>query len=239
MTPYFAVSRICACGHGSSWHLRAVESCGHVDRRGKQCECTKFVAARNIVGIDLAGVETRETGFASFFGMRAETKVLFLDEAIIEATVTNNPAIVSIDAPLSKPLQGKMRECEKQLVKMGIRVFPCLFTQMAKLTERGIKLAKVLTEKGYKVIESYPGAAQDILGLPRKGKNPLALQKALVEYGVRGITKEGITDHELDAVTSAIVGQLYLLGKAKAIGDCSEGLMVIPMWTGFKHGKHH
>lgn len=184
----------------------------------------------NEVGIDLAGVSTRKTGFAVLFGNEAKTQVLKSDRGIIRAVEAIKPSIVSIDAPLSKPLKGVMRVCEKQLVKMGIRVFPCMFTQMATLTERGIKIAKKLRELGYTVIESYPGAAQDILHIPRKGKSEEALQQGLVKYGVTGdVLKYGITDHELDAITSAIVGRLFLEGKTLSIGKDSEGLMVIPM----------
>jgi predicted nuclease with RNAse H fold len=183
----------------------------------------------NEVGIDLAGVKERKTGFALLNGLEVKTKVLFSDRAIIKAVKLANPSIVSIDAPLSKPLHGKMRICEKQLVKMKIRVFPCLFTQMVKLTERGIKLAQALSNLGFVVIESYPGSAQDILGIPRKGKSLHLLQEGLVKYGITGdVLKYGVTDHELDAITSAIVGKLHLEGKTLSIGKKEEGLMVIP-----------
>ena len=39
---------------------------------------------------------------------------------------------------------------------------------MQGLTERGMRLAKLLKEQGFDVIESYPGAVEDVLGLPRK-----------------------------------------------------------------------
>jgi len=189
------------------------------------------------VGIDLAGVKTRQTGFAILDGMEAKTKVFYSDRAIIKAVEKSNVgsfswnkcSVVSIDAPLSNPLHGRMRVCERNLLKMGIKVFPCLFTQMAKLTERGIKLAQSLRKMGYLVIESYPGSAQDILGIPRKGKSLKALQEGLVKYGITGdVTKYGVTDHELDAITSAIVGKLYLEGKTIALGNEKEGLMIIP-----------
>jgi len=189
------------------------------------------------IGIDLAAVKTRYTGFAVLDGMEAKTKVLHSDRAIIKAVRMSNIgrfswnmcSIVSIDAPLSNPIHGRMRVCERQLVKMGIKVFPCLFTQMAKLTERGIKLAQSLRTIGYFVIESYPGAAQDILGIPRKRKSLKALQEGLVKYGITGdVNKHGITDHELDAITSAIVGKLHLEGNTISLGCEKEGLMIIP-----------
>ena len=187
----------------------------------------------NEVGLDLAGVDSRKTGFAVLNGLVATTKVLFSDVEIVEEVTACKPSIVSIDAPLNKPLKGYMRYCERQLKKMGINVFPCMFTQMTKLTERGMELSATLREKGFRVIESYPGSAQDILGIPRKGKSLEALRQGLVKYGVGGdVFKEKTTDHELDAITSAIVGKLCLEGKTLEIGKKEEGLMVIPKIRG-------
>jgi predicted nuclease with RNAse H fold len=134
-----------------------------------------------VVGIDLAGVKHQKTGFAILHGLEARTIILHSDKSIVKAVEAAKPLIASIDAPLSKPTKGYMRVCEKQLKKMKIAVFPCMFTQMAKLTERGIKIAELLRKKGHLIIESYPGAAQDLLGIPRKGKSLTALQNGLVK----------------------------------------------------------
>lgn len=183
----------------------------------------------NECGIDLAGVKHQKTGFAILRGLEATTAILHSDRSIVKAIEVNHPSIVSIDAPLGKPKKGYIRVCERQLKKMKINVFPCMFTQMAKLTERGIKLAETSRKKGYVVIESYPGAAQDILRIPRKGKGLTALQNGLVKYGITGdVLKYKVTDHELDAITSAIVGKLFLEGKTISIGKMDEGPMVIP-----------
>jgi len=182
-----------------------------------------------VIGIDLAGVETKQTGYAILLGMATETKVLFSDAEITEEIANCKPSIVSIDAPLSRPLHGKTRCCEKQLMHMGIKVFPCMFAGMKKLTERGIRVAETVKRLGYEVIESYPGSAQDILNIPRKGRSVKALQKGLIRCGITGdVEKSGITNHELDAITSAIVGLMYLLGETISIGNRNEGLMVIP-----------
>jgi predicted nuclease with RNAse H fold len=92
-----------------------------------------------------------------------------------------------------------------------------------------MKLRKILEEKGFRVIESYPGAAQDLLGMPRKQKGLEKLRHALIKYGIKGnIEKKAPSDHELDAVTSALVGLLYLEGNYVAIGDPEEMLMILP-----------
>ncbi len=194
-----------------------------------------------IIGIDLAGVEKKTTGFAVLEkGMKVKTKALHTDEEIIEATLKEKPKLVTIDAPLGLPKGrccieynckcvkfGFTREAERQLMKMGIRVFPCGFAGMQKLTNRGIMLRKFFEKKGFEVIETYPGSAQDLLGIPRKGDDHRPLQKGLTKYGFKGdVSKKEITHDELDAITSALVGKLYLEGKTLALG-CDEESKII------------
>ena len=67
------------------------------------------------------------------------------------------------------------------------------------------------------LIESYPGAAQDILRIPRKQKGIQALTDALSDFGIIGNLE--VSHDELDAVTAAIVGQYYLRGEYEALGS--------------------
>ena len=193
------------------------------------------------VGIDLAGVETRPTGFCVLDGnLNAQTCLLYSDKQIIDMIKQVTPDVVSIDAPLALPkdrpnLSAKyknrshLRECDKVLLKMGIRFFPVTLGPMRKLTQRGIKLRETLEDKGFNVIESFPGAAQDLLGMPRKQKGLERLRQALIKYRIKGdIEKKTISDHELDAVISALVGLLYLKDTYVAIGNPEEILMILP-----------
>jgi len=61
--------------------------------------------------------------------------------------------IVAIDAPLSLPTGRKsieqktgvhLRECDKELLKRGIKFFPVTLGPMRKLTSRGITLRRIL-----------------------------------------------------------------------------------------------
>ncbi|MGC8676250.1 MAG: DUF429 domain-containing protein, partial [Candidatus Micrarchaeia archaeon] len=81
--------------------------------------------------------------------------------------------------------------------------------------------------KGFVVIESFPGGAQDILGMPRKQKGLQLLRKSLENYGVNGIRQRASGD-ELDAVTCAIVGLDFVSGKYVQLGEPSEGVMIMP-----------
>jgi predicted RNase H-like nuclease len=49
----------------------------------------------------------------------------------------------------------------------------------------------------------------------------------LGRLGIRGL-REDCSDHELDAATAALVGRLYLQGKAEIYGDFSSGAIVMP-----------
>jgi len=192
-----------------------------------------------VVGIDLAGSEKQITGFCVLDeNLNCRTLALHSDKEIIEETLKEDPDIISIDAPLCLPLGRKsleqkgpphLRACDRELLRMKIKFFPITLGPMRKLTKRGIKLKEFFESKGYKVIESFPGAAQDMLGMPRKQCGIEKLRKALIKYGFKGdVEKEKITDDELDAICSALVGKMYLEDDYLAIGNPKEGLMILP-----------
>jgi predicted nuclease with RNAse H fold len=199
----------------------------------------KTPASHTVVGIDLAGSERRDTGFCVMDSkMRSKTMVLHTDDEILQRTTNARPDVVSIDAPLFLPKGRKsleikgpphFRECDKELLKMHIKFFPISLGPMRMLTARGMKLRSILEAQGFEVIESFPGAIQDLLKMPRKQKGLPLLASALRRYGVamRGQGKD-LSGDELDAVTSALVGLLYLRGDYRAIGDPAEGLMILP-----------
>ena len=98
---------------------------------------------------------------------------------------------------------------------------------MRVLTERGIALKIVIEKKGFQVVEIYPGGAQDIWGIPRVKHDMQGLREGLRRLGIRGLRKD-CSDHELDAATAALVGCLYLQGKAEIYGDFSSGAIIMP-----------
>ena len=100
---------------------------------------------------------------------------------------------------------------------------------MQALTRRGIALAKTLRKRRMYVIESYPGAAQDILGFPRKRVDLADLQVDLANTGIIVTSEnEPVSHHEVDALTSALVGYFYLADMYEAIGNKYEGHLIIP-----------
>ena len=190
-----------------------------------------------VVGVDLAGSPKRNTGICT---LKRETitscAIVHPDEEIINYVEKEKPALVTIDAPLNLPPGRKsiedrngehFRSCDRELLRRGIRFFPITLGPMRLLTKRGIHLKRVLTRRGYAVIEVYPGAAQDIWHTGRKQDGLSELRRGLQKLGVKGLNKKMGGD-ELDAVTAALVGQFFLNGKAEVLGNFKEGAIVIP-----------
>lgn len=201
-----------------------------------------------IVGIDLTGSERRATGWALLDGSRAVTKALRTDEELIRETIAAKPDLVSIDSPLSLP-EGATdcdsvgtspiyRKCELALKRMGISVFWCLLPTMKGLTRRGMTLAKELRDRGIAVIESYPGAAQDLLGIPRKGSSLEELKQGMGRIGITGpYLKDRVTHDEVDAITSALVGLFYLADDFIALGTPTEDYLIVPRCPSINYQK--
>src|SRR5216684_4427922 len=207
-------------------------------------KCSDDGKSPRIVGIDLTGSEKRATGWALMDGPAASTKSIRTDEELIRETLAAKPDLVSIDSPLSLP-EGYgapgvpiYRKCELALKRMGISVFWCLLPSMQMLTRRGIRLADDLRSAGCKVIESYPGAAQDILGIPRKKASLEELKRGLFRAGITGdFVTADITHDEVDAITSALVGLFYLDDDYIALGTAAEDYLIVPRSVRFNYNK--
>ena len=196
-----------------------------------------------IVGIDLTGSEARPSGWCVLRGCEAETAMVNTDNEMFDHALATRPALVSINSPLSLPFGrtrvedddpgrqefGIMRRCERELKRRGVNVYPSLLPSMQRLTARGIRLAQRFRAAGVPVIESYPGAAQDIMRIPRKGLGVDYLRQGLADFGIRGaFTDGGATHDELDAITSAIVGSFFLAQRYEALQGPSENALIIP-----------
>ena len=196
-----------------------------------------------IVGIDLTGSSARPSGWCELRGPVATTSMIGSDEEIMACIERARPDLVSIDSPLSLPLGrrrvedddpgrdefGIMRSCERTLKRRGINVYPCLIPSMQRLTARGIRIAGALRERGIPVIESYPGAAQDIMNIPRKGAGVDFLRKGLELFGITGgYVRDKVTHDELDAITAAIVGVYFWTGRFEGLGNVDEDYLIVP-----------
>ena len=193
-----------------------------------------------VVGIDLAGSEKRNTGFCQMEGNRAEVSVLHTDEEILQA-LGQGVKVAAIDAPLSLPRgrcclrddcpcvgKAHFRVCDLELRAMKIKFFPITLGPMRQLTLRGLGLKVKLERRGVQVFETYPGAAQDLWGIPRQ-KDPEGLKRGLERFKVKGNWQNPeVTRDELDALTCALVARDFLRGDTMTLGDPQEGVMVLP-----------
>jgi uncharacterized protein YprB with RNaseH-like and TPR domain/predicted nuclease with RNAse H fold/dephospho-CoA kinase len=197
------------------------------------------------VGIDLTGSESKASGWCVLRDDAVETALIYSDDDLVRRTIAVSPTVVSIDSPLTLPDGrisvfdddpgrvefGIMRFCERELKRRGVNVYPALIPSMQRLTRRGIQLATRLRSLGIPVIESYPGAAQDIMGIVRKRKGLEHLAKGLSEFGIRGIPPvDHISHDELDAITSAVVGAFFWSGRVERLGvdPIGEEALFIP-----------
>lgn len=194
------------------------------------------------LGIDLAGSESRRTGFAVLDDeLHASTLVLGSDSEILAKVAEHKAWGVGVDAPLSLPKGrcclsdqcsckrfGHVRQCERELRGRGIPVLPLDLGPMRQLTQRGIKLGERLEEMGVRCFEVYPRGAKQVLDLVLE-KKPLELQKNLVRLGFTGsVARSRLTMDELDAVCSAYVVKLFHDGLAEEVGDPEEGVILMP-----------
>lgn len=173
------------------------------------------------VGIDLAGKEDNSTGIAILENHDIRTDILYSDNEITEMCKSEDPKIVAMDAPLSFPEEGGLREADSELINRGHRVLPPALGGMESLTRRGIRLSKRLDERGFEVIEIHPRTSGRILF--GSGSRDDWISK-LEDEGWRPDSKP--TEHEIDSVLAAITGLLYLEGKTEKVGKSGKEIII-------------
>jgi predicted nuclease with RNAse H fold len=199
------------------------------------------------IGIDLAGVEHRETGVAVLRDGRLERLTSAGTDAEILTLVrrAGPGGTVAINAPLTRPLGRcclddacpcrtdpgtRSRHLERELARMGI---PALATALLKvLARRGGRIASALRDLGYEPLEVYPYATLRLLGLPTAGKKT-PQGRRLIYRSLRplvpGLRHPRASEHQLDAVVCALTAQLWRQGRTRTVGLPEEGLMTIPV----------
>jgi len=143
------------------------------------------------VGIDLAGKSENDTGFCLLSDAGTETKLLHTDTEILAAIEAAKPDVVAIDAPFWMP-KGNWRPSEELLMRRGFRPLSPSFPSMRMLSMRAMNIVRVLRGRGHVVIEVFPRATEEILGIskePRKNQD------------------------EYDALLAALTGKAFKEGK--------------------------
>jgi predicted nuclease with RNAse H fold len=204
----------------------------------------------NVVGIDLASAPEYGAKRYNRLGLAALAPDLALlrlesgpfDDDRIAAFVSETKArVVAIDAPLSLPAGrccaddscpcarfGRVRAVDRAMARMGFRPYWPLIPSMKALTLRGIALERRFDALDLTVIEVFPGAAQDILRLPRKQAGLQRLLAGLRRLGLGGLDDLTADGDQLDALTAAYVAHLYRQGRYWAISAPGETPIIFP-----------
>ena len=198
------------------------------------------------VGIDLAGVEARESGVAVLRGGRlVDLRPAHTDaEVLAAARLAGLAGTVAINAPLTRPAGRcclddacpcrqspgtRSRQVERDLGRLGV---PTLATALIKvLARRGRRIGLALRVGGVWPLEVYPFATLKLLGLPCRGKRTAEGRRAIhdtLAARVPGLSHPDASDHQLDAVACALTADLWRRGLAREVGDPAEGVIVVP-----------
>jgi predicted nuclease with RNAse H fold len=211
----------------------------------------------NVAGIDLASAPEYGAKRYNRVGLAALAPDLTLlrleagpfDDDRIAAFVEGAGAgVVAIDAPLTLPAGrhcadescpcarfGRVRAIDRAMARMGFRPYWPLIPSMKALTLRGIALKRRLEGRGLTVIEVFPGAVQDMLGLPRKQASLRRLLAGLRRLGLRDLDNLPaggralrLDGDELDAITAAYMAHLYRQGRYWAMTAPGETPLIFP-----------
>lgn len=148
----------------------------------------------------------------------------------MEDLLSTGVTAVGIDAPLSLPQSGAFRECERKLLKMGIRLFPSGAGFFRRIADMGMEIAEFFQARGVEVYEVYPFASRVVLGIePRANKRTEAgLQRILASLKRYVDIDSNVRTHdEVDAVISALTVMLYKSGRGRIVGG-RDGRILVP-----------
>lgn len=149
-----------------------------------------------LIGIDLPPNQKPPTGWALLQDRLVRTCLLYTDQEILKRMGNNKPALVAIDAPFGFAKEGAFRIAEKEMMPEGYHVFPPALSAMARLTERAMRLNKLIAEKGHKTIEVHPASSRKALGMPLKKWDQI--QAIFTGMGLKGnIEMHALAQHEL------------------------------------------
>ncbi len=158
-------------------------------------------------------------------------------KCIIQMSEHFHPRIIAVDAPLSRPEHGAMRECEKRLRKRNIACFPSGADWVADWVDKAIGLkAWAEIELGARMIEVYPYAARRALDIcmdfnKKTIEGRREIQEGLLKliWGLDEFTgNKLLSDDELDALLSAYTAYLEEKGDSESV-DGADGVIFLPL----------
>ena len=186
------------------------------------------------IGVDLTILTSRPSTLAIVY----EEEVIFLEaktlvELVNKITVLE-PEVVAIDAPLQLPNERPFRDCDIKLKKMGLKPLPPIWRGMRKLTLTAIKIKKLLTDIGVKVIETFPSGSFGYKKIkPPKKLSDIAFYfgNLIRNYRLKVVNKVKLSRDILDSLICVLAAEFYGEGmhdKLEVVqgGDC---VVVLPI----------
>ena len=178
------------------------------------------------IGIDLAGVERNPSGVCYVRGrVLVEIGSLYSDDELISWILSRRPTVVAIDAPFGLPRQGKMRDVDSLMKRLGLNPLPPVLEGMRKLVERTVRLIEILQARRVVVLETFPAGVIRVLGYRRKPRSFSERYRIATEllraFGIRrDVSLAHLSPHEFDALLCALTAFAYDHGLAIGIrGD--------------------
>ncbi len=179
---------------------------------------------RVVGGIDLAGSPKRPTGIAVVSdGKLVYADKVFLDNEILDLLLRYRVCLVAIDAPLSH--SKSYRKVDLAMKKKGFKVLPPGWRGMRMLTNRAIRLKRVLESIGVKVIETHPSSAIKSSGL-RRINDVIA---SLINVDDWSFIDKG--KDVVDAVISACVAWTYVECLSYSVKEVNGAIYLLPRLT--------
>jgi len=182
------------------------------------------------VGID---PNTKKSGYAVLDERCRVTSPALLDfNHLLDVTIDlHKKDLVAIDAPLTFPVTGIWRECDRMLHKLGISCYPPGAPFFRKITELGVSLRCTLEKKDIRAVEVYPYATRLRCDVGAKARKKTLEGRGQIQSGlgklVAGLPKRILSDHILDAVLAAYTAYLAAHDMAETISG-RDGAIIIP-----------
>ncbi|MCS7130030.1 MAG: DUF429 domain-containing protein [Archaeoglobaceae archaeon] len=171
----------------------------------------------------IAGIDV---GIRSFKLAIIEDQLIYIGD--YEKEKLRGVFAVGIDAPLSFPKEGMLRDCEKKLIKLGIRLFPSGAQFFRDITLRGIEIAQEIRKEGIEVFEVYPYASRVLMKIAPKAKKRTKRGVAeIIEALKKFIELPELTHDEVDAVISALTVREFLQGRGFVLSG-KDGEIILP-----------
>jgi len=143
----------------------------------------------------------------------------------------NNPPkvdAVGIDAPLTLPEKGNLRECERYLLRIT-SLYPSGAEFFKEVVDRGMQIAEIMRKQGSEVFEVYPYASRKILKIAPESKKFTTKGRKRIMQDLHKYVEfsRDLSHDEIDAVIGALTVALYYRNAATLICG-KDGKILIP-----------